>query len=301
MPASTNLPPNYSISYNSPLLTANTISLSANQQAIINEVLCALESDQLDLPVLPDIAIKVRKLLDDPNSSTGQFVQLLSSDLSISLYLIKAANSAAFSTGHPVGNLREAIPRLGYKLLYSMVLSITLTKLFKANSPLINNKLKELLEKSRIVAANSFVLAKRKKHLKPEDALLAGLVREIGALPLYLYADRNYPDIDAESLELLITTFSAPIGICLLKSWNFPDELIDVIADQLDLRSKAASQAADYVDIVTMANLQLQATKAPVSWKNVFAAEKLGCYPGDCKNILLGHASQFEAASAMLG
>lgn len=301
MPASKNLSHYKSVNYNLSLLGTSSTSLSANQKVIIDEVLCALESDQLDLPVLPDMALKIRKLLDDPDSSIGQFVQLLSSDLSISLYLIKAANSAAFSTGQQVGNLRDAIPRLGYKLLYSMVLSITLTKLFNANSPLINNKLKELLEKSRIVAANSYVLAQRKKHLKPEDAVLAGLVHEIGALPLYLYADRNYPGIDAQSLELLITTFSAPIGICLLKSWNFPNELIDVIADQLDMRSRAASQAADYVDIVTMANLQLQAAKTPVSWRNVSAAERLGYYPGDCKNMLLVQASQFEAANALLG
>jgi HD-like signal output (HDOD) protein len=275
--------------------------LSAKQQAIVSEVLAALEADQLDLPVLPDIAFKVRKLHDDPDSSTSQFVQLVSTDLAISLYLIKAANSAALSLGHPVGNLYDAIPRLGYRMLYSMVMNITLTKMFQAKSQLIDQKLTELWVRSRVVAANSYVLAHKKQHLKPEDAMLAGLVHEIGALPLYLYADRNYPEIDAETLARLINCFSAPVGIRLLQCWNFPNELIDVVADQMGLRSIARSDVADFVDVVTMANLQMQETTKTVDWRNVSAAERLGFYAGDCKNFSSEHAEQLASVNGILG
>ncbi len=275
--------------------------MSAEQQAIVDEVLAALEADQLDLPVLPDMALKVRNLLGDPNSSTSLFVQLISTDLAISLYIIKAANSAAFSNGHPVGNLHDAIPRLGYRMLYSMVMDITLTKLFHARSPLINQKLKELWAHSRIVAVNSYVLAQRQKHLKPEDAMLAGLVHDIGALPLYLYADRHHPEIAPATLEELISKLSAPIGIKLLQSWNFPAELIDVIAGHENHRRITLSDVADYVDVVTMANLQMKETAQTVEWRNVFAAERLGYYPGDCRNFLSSHAEQFAAVNDMLG
>lgn len=275
--------------------------LNTKQQAIVDKVLAALEADQLDLPVLPDMALKIQNLLADPDSSTERFVQLLSTDLAITLYIIKAANTAALSTGRPVGNLHDAIPRLGYRMLFSMVMHITLTKLFKANSPLINQKLVELWERSRIVAANSYVLAQQKKHLKAEDAMLAGLVHEIGALPLYLYADRNYPEIDAATLESLIGTFSAPVGMRLLQSWNFPDELVNVIADQLSLRRINHSSAADYVDVVAMADLLRQAATKTVAWTNTVAAEKLGYYPGDCKNFFARHAEQLAAANGMLG
>ena len=275
--------------------------MSAEQQTIVNEVLAALEADQLDLPVLPDMALKIRNLLNDPDSSAGQFVQLLSTDLSISLYIIKAANSTVLSNGHPVGNLYDAIPLLGYRMIYSMVMDITLTKLFHARSPLINKKLKELWEHSRIVAANSYVLAQQKRHLKPEDAMLAGLVHDIGALPLYLYADRHHPDISPATLEGLISKFSASVGIKLLQSWSFPDEMIDVIAGNKNQRRITLWGIADYVDVVTMANLQIQAAAKAVSWRNVFAAERLGCYPGDCRNFVSNHAEQFAAVNDMLG
>ena len=276
-------------------------SASAKQQEIVSEVLAALKADQLELPVLPDMAFKVRALLADPDSSTGQFVQLISNDLAISLYLIKAANVAALSNGKPVGNLSDAIPRLGYRMLYSMVLNITLTRLFHASNPVINQKLKELWEHSRVVAANSYVLAQEQSSLKPEDAILAGLVHEIGALPLYLYADRYHPEMDPVTLEGLISTFSPVVGFRLLQSWNFPDALVDIAAEQLGLWIKPQSDVPDYVDVVTMAKLQTHETDADFSWRNIPAAERLGYYPGDCKNFMINHADQFAVVNQILG
>ena len=178
--------------------------MAIEQLEIVDDVFLALHADNLDLPVLPDMALKIRHLIDDPESSVGQFVQLISTDLTITLYVIKLANSAALSRGRPVSNLHDAIPRLGYRALFNMVLTITLTKLFQANSQLINNKLKELWEHSRTLAACCYVLAQQRKQLKPDQALLAGLVHDIGALPLYLYADRHYPSISQNMLDELI-------------------------------------------------------------------------------------------------
>ena len=277
------------------------ITLTDKQRLIVGELLEALEADQLELPVLPEMALKVRTLLDDPDCSTGQFVKLLSTDLAISLYLIKVANSAALFNGKPVGNLYDAIHRLGYQMLYSMVINITLTKLFKAKSPLINQKLHELWERSRIVAANSYVLAHKKKYLKPEDAILAGLINEIGAMPLYLYTDRLYPEIDIQSLELLIRIFSAPIGFRLLKSWNFPNTLINIVSNQINFRVIPKTEQADLVDVVTMANLQMQSASKKIVWTNVPAAERLGFYSGDCDFFFANNAEQFAAISNLLG
>ena len=284
---------------------AGAFSASASapniQQVIVAEVLAAVEADKLDLPVLPEVALKLQELLENSDSSIGQFVQLVSNDLAILLHIMKAANIAAFSNGQRIGNLSDAIQRLGYRMLYSIVMNIALTKLFQADSPQVNQKLKELWERSREVAANSYVLAKKKRHLKPEDAMLAGLIQEIGALPLYLYADRHYPEIDTATLDSLTATFSAPIGFRLLQNWNFPNELVDVVADQLDMRSCPQSNLADYVDIVTMAKLLTQEQAKDFSWHDVPAAERLGYFPESCKNFRTEHETQFLVVNSMLG
>lgn len=270
------------------------------EQAIVAEIHDALEANRLDLPTLPDMALKIQGLIDDPNVSADKIVNLLSSDPAISMHIIRAANSAAFSNGNPMSNLRGAISRLGYRMLRSMVLNITMTKLFQARSPFVNQQLKELWEHSREVAANSYVLAQQQKHLKPEQAMLAGLVHDIGALPLYLYADRHHSRLDQTTLEELISKFSAPIGTRLLQSWNFPNELVDVIAGHENLQRASNSNLADYVDIVTMANLQMPGIAKFVAWKNVSAAERLGYCAADCQNFLSNHADQLAAVKGMM-
>lgn len=200
-----------------------TLSISI-EQAIAAEVFAALEADQLDLPVLPDMALKIHNLLENPHASADHVARLISADPAISMSIMKIANSAALSNGQPVGNLRDAIFRLGYRMLRSLVMNISMTKLFQARCPLINQQLRKLWEHSREVTANCYVLARQHRHLSPEQAMLAGLLHNIGALPLCLYADRYHSYIDLAMLEGLIHKFSAPIGTKLLQIWNFPSD-----------------------------------------------------------------------------
>ncbi len=273
---------------------------------IVNEIQDALKTNRLDLPTLPEIAIKIQNLIDNPNVSADELVNLLSSDPVISMHIIRAANSAALSNGQPARELRGAISRLGYRMLRSMVINITLTKLFQAHSPLIDRKLKGLWKHSREVAANSYVLAQQQKHLRPEQAMLAGLIHDIGTLPLYLYADRHQSRLDQDSLldqttlEELIRKFSVSIGTRLLHNWNFPDELIDVVATHDNQQRNSNSNLADYVDVVTMANLQMPGTAKFVAWENIAAAERLGYCVADCQNFLSDHADQLAAVRGML-
>ena len=271
------------------------------QQKIADEVFAALESDQLDLPTLPDMAIRIRESLENPHVSIEQLVHIISTDPVVTVHIIKAANSSAFHHGSKVDNLRDAIARLGHRMLYSMVMNITLTKLFKAKNRLIDHALRKLWLHSREVAANCYVLAAQKKNLTPEVAMLAGLVHDIGALPLYLYADNLSSHLDQAALEGLIRDHAATISPKLLQSWNFPVSLVNIVAAHDNPARVTSPDIADYVDVLTMANLQMQKTAKPVVWRNVLSAERLGRYPGDCKNFFSNYAEQIIVIKGMLG
>lgn len=271
------------------------------QQAVATEVFAALESGKLELPTLPDMALKIRKTIDDPNVSAEVLVRLLSTDPSISAQIIKMANSAAYSSGTPVNNLRSAVSRLGYRMLHNLVMVITLSNLFKAGSPIIAHELKKLWDHSREVAANSYVLALHQKHLKPEQAMLAGLVHDLGALPLCIYADRHHPRLDQETLDGLIRKFHTAIGAKLLASWHFPREMVEVVAHQENLQRMNADGVPDYIDVVAVANLMIPTTAKFVAWKNVRAANRLGYSPVECQNFLSTHAEQLSVVREMLG
>jgi len=270
------------------------------QQSIADEVLSAIESGKLELPTLPDVAIKIRELIDDPNVSADQLVNLLSADPVVSAHIIKAANSAA-AGGLRVDTLREAIARLGYRMLRNLVMSVAVGNIFKASSPIIDRHLKRLWEHSRVVAANSFVLALHQKHLKPEQAMLAGMVHNLGALPLCIYADRFHPRLEQAALEELVRRFSTRVGVALLHNWHFPPEIIEVVAGYENLQRTNDSGMADYADVVTIANLQIPATAKFVAWQNISAATRLGCDPARCINFLVDYADQLNIAGEMLG
>lgn len=269
------------------------------QRGIAAEVLAALEGNQLELPTLPDIAFKIRKALDDPNVSADQLVNLLSFEPVMSSLIIKAANSAALSNGQSVDSLRPAIARLGYRALYNLVMAATLTKLFQADSIHVSRRLKKLWEHSRLVAANSYVLASKYKHLRPDEAMLAGLVHDIGALPLYIYADRHHLHLSDEALEGLTRKFGGTVGEKLLRQWNFSDEMIEVINGHEDMQRTGNPDRVDYVDIVTIANLQVPVTVKFVDWANVAAIAKLGLSVEDCQNFLVVHEEHLAKVQSM--
>lgn len=275
--------------------------LKMEPQPLIAEVRAALADGNLELPVLPSMARKFQELTDNPDIAESRVVELLATDPVVSMYIIGAANSAALSNGNRVCSLRDAVIRLGYRMLRCMVVNITMSKLFQARSPLINRQLMKFWRHSREVAAACHVLAQQHRHLKPEEAMLAGLVHDIGVLPLYLHADRSRVRFDQTTLEALAGEFSASIGTELLQSWNFPDELVAVAAGHEDPCRVNASGVADYVDVVTMANLLMSGAAQSVAWRNIFGAERLGYYAADCRNFLSNHAEQLAAAKNMLG
>lgn len=276
---------------------------TGTEQAIATvaaEVHAALETNQLDLPTLPEVACRIQDLIDDINVSADDVVNLLSACPAISMHIIRAANSASCPNGNPVDNLRSAISKLGYRMVHIIVMNITTNKLLQPKCPLIKQQLRKLWEHSREVAAISHVLARQQKHLKPELATLAGMVHDIGALPLYLHADRHHSRFDQVMLAELVRRFSASIGTSLLQNWNFPDTLVEVVAGHENMQRASHSNLADYVDVVTMANLQIQGAAKFVAWKNVLAAERLGYSPADCQNFLSNHANQLAEARNML-
>ncbi|KAF0203673.1 MAG: signal transduction [Gallionellaceae bacterium] len=112
--------------------------MMTEHQALLDEVVAAIDNDSLVLPTLPDVAIKIQDLIDDPNVSADQIVQILSSDPLISAQLIKTANSALFADKVQVENVRGAVTRLGYRQLRNLVMTITMKKMFYAKNSIIN-------------------------------------------------------------------------------------------------------------------------------------------------------------------
>lgn len=277
--------------------------MSTDHQALLDQIIAAIENDTLVLPTLPDIAIKIQHLIDEPNVTAEQIVRALASDPVISAQLIKAANSAAYADKRPVENVRGAVSRLGYRQLRNLVMMLTMNKMFYAKNPILNKYMKTTWQHSREVASISYVLALRQPRLSPDQAMLAGLVHEIGILPLCLHVETSRMQISESALEELIRKCGSTIGTKLLQKWNFPQDLIGVIAEHEKLeRDSTCMPHPDYTDIISIANLQADPAHAEtIEWQHIAAVKRLGLSEEECKNFIALYAARISTIAEMLG
>ncbi len=275
---------------------------SWEHQDLLDQILLAIEHDNIVLPTLPEVAIKVQNLIADPNVSAEQIVAVLAGDPFISAQIIKTANSAAFAEKPQVDNVREAVSRLGYRQLRNLVMTITMNKMFYSKNPIINKQMKETWDHSREVAAVSYVIALRQPHLSPDQAMLAGLMHDIGVLPLCLHIEKNHVPIEEDTLNELIRKCHSKIGTSLLKKWNFPQDLVEVVGEHENLhRDSNDMPRADYIDVVSVANLQDRVRAKLVAWDNIVAATRLGLSTEECQTFVERYAERIALVEGMLG
>ena len=245
----------------------------------LQELLTDLEKNRLVLPTLPEVALRVRDAVDDDNASISDIARVIATDAALSARIIQVANSPLLRASNEIDSLDMAVNRLGMKLIRDMVVSMVMQQMFQATSDVTDRKLREIWEHSTSVAAISHALAGAFTKLSPEQAMLGGLVHDIGALPILTKAE-DYPELleDEATLDLIIRKLHPKIGKAILQAWNFPSELVKVAAEHEELTRD--SKQADYVDVVTVANLQsyMGGTHAlsDRDWSTIPAFAKLG-------------------------
>lgn len=249
------------------------------EQQLIDELLDDLEHDRLVLPTLPEVALKVRDTLEDENMGLPEVAQVIVSDTALSARLIQIANSPLLRAARQIETVEAAVARMGGDMVRNLVMSIVMEQMFQATTDATDKRLRDLWEHSTTVAAISHTLAAQYTDLKPDQALLCGLVHDIGSLPILTKAE-DVPALleDEELLDSIIRKTHTEIGEAILTKWNFPQEIIDAVAHHEDLQYN--SEKADYVDVMIVANLQSHLGSNhllnDIDWNTIPAFAKLG-------------------------
>jgi len=269
------------------------------EKRVYKELVQELESGELVLPTLPEVALQVRDAVEDENITTAQLVKMLSSDTALCARIIQIANSASMGNNKPVDSLEQAILRMGNRALRNIVTSVIMQQMFQATTDATDQKLREVWAHSSNVAAICYSLASFAR-MAPDQAMLAGLVHDIGALPVLKKAE-DYPELTAstEVLNRLVAKLHVPIGSAILKAWKFPEELITAVAEHETLERSGTNGKADYADLVIVANLQTRQgandDSASCDWSKVSSFSRLGFEP-EAYEIELENESEKIAA-----
>jgi HD-like signal output (HDOD) protein len=235
---------------------------------IVKELEKQLTAGQLQLPVLPQVAIEILHLANDVTADAAAFVRLISSDQVLAGHIMKVANSAAYGFGMKLTSLQQAVTRLGLQNIADIAMAATMgPRLFASAEfkPLINQLWRESL-------ATAFWSREIARYLRQnvEAAFLSGLLHQIGK-PIVLNAvvtitnKQNLP-LDVESLIKIINEFYARIGVELAKAWRLPETVTECMrafaGESVDQRYEdiviAIKAAQPFLDVTFDADFDVQ-------------------------------------------
>ncbi len=215
-----------------------------------------LSANRLVLPTLPDVALKVRELLNKDDVNAQQIAKVIMTDAALSARLIQVTNSPLFRSSTDVTSIQMAVTRLGVKTVGSLVTSIIMQQMFTPKSELLAEYFVSIWKHSVNVSSISRALSAFVPHLNPEEAMLAGLVHQIGKLPILILVEKIPEFKDSPSrLNILLEKAHPSIGKIIMDTWLFPNELKRVPSEYV-LFQRDSGPKADYVDLVQVAFLE---------------------------------------------
>jgi len=250
-------------------------------QQVLQQINIAVETDQIKLPTLPEVALKIRTAVEKGDHSAAEIAELLAQDSALSVRLLQLANSPLYRTRTEIDSLQMAITRLGVRIVKDLVIMLAIKQAFTTPNKALTEQFKDIWQTSIDVAATCRVLAKAQPGLDVEHAVLAGLIHNIGTLPIIELANHEpalAPDI--QTLNEVTNEIQSPVGDKILSFWNFPQSLIDVATLWNDFNREHDTDI-DYVDLVQAAILHTQHAPdyAPNNWSDIPAIHKLNLDP----------------------
>lgn len=226
-----------------------------SQTRLSFQLLDDLISDRAILPTLPDLAMRIRRAIEVEQAAAKSIAKLVEADPAMAAKLLKVANSAFYGGMQSVETCSAAVVRMGLKTTKQLVLTFALREVFKGKNPIVKDRMNKLWKHSSNVAAISFVLARRLRKLDPEEALLAGLLHDIGNIAILNYLE-NYPALvtDESAVDGTVERLRGELGAMILREWNFPTSMIAASRDA-EHWLRGNEGPVDYTDLVVVAQV----------------------------------------------
>ncbi len=275
--------------------------------AFVSELAGELNKGEMQLPSFPDVALRVRQVLEDENCSLDKIARVVGSEPALAANLIKMANSALMRRGTvEIRDLPTAINRLGRDNVRNAAMSLAVKNMLSGDlSADMRKQLDRLWKHSVRVAAVAYAIAKQMTKLNPDEALLAGLLHDIGKLYILTRA-ANHPELfaDQEMLDDIMRDWHPAIGKAIIQSWGLSEELALAAETHEDVE-RMSYAPPDLGDLVLIANLlsHLNTGEGPQveDWSTIPACERLNIRPETSIELIKDSNEEIRALSQALG
>jgi len=195
----------------------------------------------VDIPPCPAVLVEIDAELRKEAPDQREIARLISKDVALSGHVMLIANSPAFSTGHKLNSIIQALNILGTRQVFNLVVS-QLLKIALSGKPEV--PMDRFWESSARTARVSAELAKRLRCVRPDVAYTFGLFHDCG-IPLLMKRFPQTREVLAEanaSEELKFTeveekhlvTNHAVVGYFLARRWHLPADVTEAMLHHHD-------------------------------------------------------------------
>ena len=225
------------------------------EEKIYTLIYQALQAGTLELPSMPGTGVRIAKHLEDATADSDSIARIIQLDPALTARLIQVANSPAFKGRSQIETCQNAVTRMGLSTTRDLVISFVLKGIFRSRNPVLQKRMERVWRHSTRVAAISYVLARKLTGLDAGQAMLAGLMHDIGVIPILTSAER-FPGLadDAALLDRMLDRLRGDCGAMMFRKWEFAPEFIDVALHAEDWQ-REGSDRPDYTDIVIIAKM----------------------------------------------
>jgi HD-like signal output (HDOD) protein len=193
-----------------------------------------------DLVTLPEVALRIAGMVDDPTSSATDIGRAISLDAALTARLLRIANSPAFGQHGKIATISRAITVLGVRQVRDLTVGLTAIRTFNG----IGNELvtmESFWRHSVLCAVAAGQIAGRRERGRDDTPFVAGLLHDIGQLVLF----SRVPELARTALLMSVDSTEdrglflcerevigfdhAAVGLALAKNWAMPRSLQECI------------------------------------------------------------------------
>ncbi|RDH84029.1 MAG: hypothetical protein DIZ80_07805 [endosymbiont of Galathealinum brachiosum] len=197
----------------------------------------SLVKESIELISLPDVYIRLRSVINSPNSSMSDVAQIIVHDPAITARLLKLVNSSFFGLRTKVDTMTHAINLLGTQQVHDLVLATVVVDSF---SGFTNDSFNiyDFWFNGVYCAVTARLLAYHCGDIDTERPFIAGLLHGIGHLVTF----QKMPEESKKAIELstqknidlylaereVLGFDYAQVGAELMREWQLPKSLQDI-------------------------------------------------------------------------
>lgn len=218
-----------------------------------------------EVPTLPTVVMQALTAMQDPNSDAMSVQKVIARDPAISAKILRVANSAYFGFARRVSTIADAVRILGFNNVQGMIIGIGAFDTFRTE----RLNLGDFWRHSIATASAARMLAPR-VNCRPDEALTAGILHDIGKLIFAMQADAGYQrvlDLERETgasslqAERTLLEFTHPeVGETVAERWNLPARYVAAIAHHHE--PAAAGEESHFCALIGLANQAAHAAAA---------------------------------------